>query len=84
MAGVSPELGDTLDPGDPWLSHSSRDCDTAREAISAVIDKWKVPDDIATQSAAAYSIGTPDDGSLPTGPILGAASSDKLRDPASR
>lgn len=66
------------------LSHSSRDCDTAREAISAVIDKWKVPDDIATQSAAAYSIGTPDDGSLPTGPILGAASSDKLRDPASR
>lgn len=66
------------------LSHSSSDCDAAREAVGAVIEAWKVPDDIATQSASADPIGTPDDGSLPAGPILGAASSDKLRDATSR
>lgn len=66
------------------LSHSSRDCDAAREAVSAAIAEWKVPDDIGTRSAAAGPIGTPDDGTLPAGPILGASSTDRLRDGASK
>ena len=66
------------------LSHSSRDCDAARKAVGMVIVDWKVPEEIATRSASADPVGTPDDGSLPAGPILGAASSDRLHDRASQ
>lgn len=66
------------------LSHSSRDCETARQAVSALIVDWRVPDDVSTVSASATPISGPNDGTLPTGPMLGAASSDTLRDNAAK
>lgn len=67
------------------LSHSSRDCQAARDSVRAIIDKWEVPREAATASASRTGpVGVPASGSLPATPILGAARSDKLTDAAAK
>ncbi len=67
------------------LSHSSNDCDAAREAVRVIVDTWDLPRDVRTaNSSGAGPVAVPTDGSLPTGPMLGATRSDKLTDAASK
>lgn len=67
------------------LSHSSRDCEAARQAVRDVIAQLDVPKGAFTaSSAAAGPVGTSTDGSLPTSPMLGATRADKLTDDVSK
>ncbi len=62
------------------LIHSSSDCDAARQAVGLVIEEWAVPNQITgIRSAAAETVGTPNDGTLPSAPVLGATRSDTLK-----
>jgi hypothetical protein len=66
-------------------SHSSRDCEAARQTVRAVIDQWDLPPEAFTESsAAAGPVATSIDSSLPATPMLGATRSDKLTDGRSK
>jgi hypothetical protein len=67
------------------LTHSSRDCETARQIIGKVIAEWEVPSEIVlTGTTAAQTLDVQRDGTLPGAPMLGATKSDTLRDDTSK
>ncbi|MDG2284262.1 MAG: hypothetical protein P8N43_01860 [Alphaproteobacteria bacterium] len=67
------------------VSHSSRDCGTAKETVDAITKTWDVPLEFrSARSSGPRSAGLPADGTLPATPIIGATRSDTLSDKPSK